>query len=232
MWKALIIPAAALAVGMTAGCNPNSGGGTGAAVPSRAAASTQAAARQLAAAEPFEALTETAFTATRAELEAAARKAEDAADGVRGELPIGAARQLTSQIAEIRAALPRGNRADLAIASVEAYRTLVSAAPHTKVPLAVSLLDYAGFRYQADLGAKPVRWTDMVEAASFARGQWDSLSPQVTDTALRSRVDQAVEALRIAEAEHDSSRADHAARTLLDLVDELEAQFNARPSSR
>jgi hypothetical protein len=62
------------------------------------------------------------------------------------------------------------DRAGLALSSIEAYRVLVGAvADNAKVPTEVSLLDYAGFRYDADLEANPARWGDMAAAVSFAR---------------------------------------------------------------
>jgi hypothetical protein len=231
MWKLLITSAALLALGATAGCDHPPPGNTVAAVPPPTTAPAQAPAPQLAAAEPFEALTETASTASRAELQTAALKAEAAAAAVRGYLSPQAAGELASHVVEMRAALQKDNRADMAIASVEAYRTLVSAAPRAQVPMEVNLLDYAGFRYQADLRATPIRWADMAQAGTFARSQWATLSPQVTDPSLRSRVQDAMEGLRIAQEQRDPAQADRAARMQLDLVDELEAHFNARPPS-
>jgi molybdenum cofactor biosynthesis protein B len=64
---------------------------------------------------------------------------------------------------------------------VEGYRLLVSAAPQTKIPTAVNLLDYAGFRYDADLKARPVRWSDLKAAVEFANQQWNSISDGVTE---------------------------------------------------
>jgi hypothetical protein len=236
MWKPIImIPVAtALAAGLASGCDrgsapasPPANAPASAPAPAVApAAPVAAVAPELAAAEPFEALTETAFSASGPDLAAAAAKAEAAATAVRGHLPVDAARQLDARLAEIRAALQANNRADLAIASVEAYRTLVSAAPRARVPVEVSLLDYAGFRYQADAAAQPVRWADMAEAAAFARDTWKILSPQIGDTALRARFDRAVAALGAAVQKRDRTEAVGAATTELALVDELEAYFN------
>jgi hypothetical protein len=222
----------ALALCLTAACNrkPNAtqSGASNTAAPA-AQTPTPPPSPQLAAAEPFEALTETAFSAKPAELAAAVSAADTAAAAVMGDLPPDAARQLAAQVQKVKAAQAAGNRAEIALASVEAYRTLVTAAPPAKVPNAVNLLDYAGFRYQADLRAQPVRWSDAAAAAAFARAQWEPLAPKVKDAALNARFTQAVNALELAAAQMDLKRAEKAAETELALVDELETYFNGAP---
>jgi hypothetical protein len=234
MSKILITSTAALAICLVASCNRNSNS-TPVASPtptaSAATASALPASPQLAAAEPFEALAETAFSAPAPELGVAVVKAEAAATAVRHNLPADMANRLTAQMGRVRAAHQAGNRAEIALASVEAYRTLVSAAPPAKVPTAVNLLDYAGFRYQADLRAQPVRWNDAAQALLFARTNWVSLAPQVSDVALKTRVGQALDDLTAAAARHDRQKGNRAATAELGLVDELEVYFNARTSS-
>ena len=67
-------------------------------------------------------------------------------------------------------------RRSLPPASIEGYRVLVSAVTdNAKIPTEVSLLDYAGFRYDANPKARPIRWDDMATAVSFARKTWDAL---------------------------------------------------------
>src|SRR6266446_1860745 len=123
-----------------------------------------AASRLIAAAEPFEALTEQAFSAQPKKLDQNITAAEKAAEQVRSALPSDVASELDQRLVEIRSARKSNDRSRLALASVEGYRLLVSAAPQTKVPTAVSLLDYAGFRYDADLKSRPIRWSDMKAA--------------------------------------------------------------------
>lgn len=179
-----------------------------------------------AAAEPFEKLTETAFTATPAVLDATIAEVRSAAQGVRGALTADAATRLDERLAAIDAARKSDNRVDLAIAAVEGYRSLVSsAAPGAKVPVEVKLLDYAGFRYDADLKAKPPRWADMTQAASFAREQWASISSQVTDAALRANMDQALGEMANGASSRDAAVSSAAAQRELALVDDLEKFF-------
>jgi hypothetical protein len=101
--------------------------------------------RLIAAAEPFEALTEQAFSAQPKKLDRNIAAAEKAVDQARSALSSDVASELDERLMEIRSARKSNDRSRLALASVEAYRLLVTAAPQTKVPTAVSLLDYAGF---------------------------------------------------------------------------------------
>lgn len=232
--RKFLVTSTALALCLVAACNRNpnaagSGPPTSAVPATQAPAPTPPASRQLQAAEPFEALTETAFSATPPELGTAVTKAEAAAAAIMHDLPRDAAGRLADQIRQVKAEHAAGNRAGVALASVEAYRTLVTAAPPAKVPNAVNLLDYAGFRYQADLRAQPVRWQDAVAAAAFAQAQWDQLRPKVTDAALEARVTAAVNELKAAAAVRDRAKAERAANAELALVDELETFFNGRP---
>lgn len=234
--RTILIPSTALVLCLAAACNrnPNASGSASAnaAVPA-AQAPTSAppppASRQLQAAEPFEALTETAFSATPPQLGAAVTKAEAAAAAIMGDLPPEAAGRLEHQMQQVKAEQAAGNRAGIALASIDAYRTLVTAAPPARVPNAVNLLDYAGFRYQAQLRARPVRWDDAAASAAFAQGQWGQMMPKVTDALLTARVSAAVDDLKAAAAFRDPAKAERAANTELALVDELETYFNGRP---
>jgi hypothetical protein len=231
-----LIASTALALCLVAACNrgPNASGSgpPDAALPSvqaAASAATPPASRQLQAAEPFEALTETAFSATLPELGVAITKAEAAAAAITRDLSPDAAGRLADQMRRVKAEQAAGNRAGIALASVEAYRTLVTAAPPATVPNAVNLLDYAGFRYQAELRAQPVRWDDAVASAAFAQAQWDPLMSKVRDAALKARITAAVNDLKAAAASRDGAKAERAANAELALVDELETYFNGRP---
>jgi len=111
-----------------------------------------------AAAEPFEKLTEIAFTATPPVIDRTIREAAAAARDVRRWLSSSAATRLDAQIAAVKSARRKRDHAGLALASIEAYRVLVGAvANDARIPTEVSLLDYAGFRYGADLKADPAR---------------------------------------------------------------------------
>ncbi len=181
----------------------------------------------LAAGEPFENLTEQAPTAPFATLDGMIVKAQGAAQNVRGYLPTDVAGQLDAKLGEIKVARQANRRADLALASIEVYRILISAVtPPVSTPTPVKMLDYAGFRYNADLIATPSRWSDMTQAIAVARDNWSQLSPQVTDQALRSKVDAAIAEMESAATSRNAKQAAGAVKRELDLVDALEKFFS------
>lgn len=185
----------------------------------------------LPATEYFEGLTEEAFTAPENRLDVLIGLARGASDKDRRTLPAARATELDSLLARIDQHRAAMNRADLAIASVEAYRLFVSASQtSTPIPTQVSLLDYAGFRFGADLNAQPVRWDDASTALDYADTQWNQISGRVTDPAVRNRFNNALVEMRTALASKNLASAKRAGLQELDLVDELETWFS-RPSA-
>jgi len=181
-----------------------------------------------AAAEPFEKLAETSFEATLTAIDQTIGEAETAAQGVRALLPTGAASHLDAQIAAMKSARQKRDHAGLALSSIEAFRVLISAvADNAKVPTEVSLLDYAGFRYGADLKANPVRWGDMAEAVSFARDNWAKLSPRTKSFQGAPAFEKAIADMDKAAAQRNVALATLSAKAELDLVDQLEIFFSA-----
>src|SRR2546423_2046367 len=152
----------------------------------------------LAAAEPFEGLTEQSFSAKPKDLQRMIRNAQNAATRVTTVLSDAENTALESELQKINDAKAKNDRSGVALAAVEGYRVLVSATHGTKVPAEVSLLDYSGFRYDADLKANPVRWTDMQDAAGFAAKQWQAISGRVTDPGLKQRVRDALHVMEAA----------------------------------
>ena len=181
----------------------------------------------LAAAEPFETLTEEAPSAPPSRLDKLIADAKKAAAGVSPALGAAGKSALETHLAAVDVAHKGGNRTGVALAAVEGYRTLVESANNTgKVPPAVSLLDYSGFRYQADLSAKPVRWDDMAQAVAFAQGQWNSIASRVTDTALKADFDKSVADMTASVKAKDATGATASSTHELDLVDKLESFFS------
>ena len=180
----------------------------------------------MAAAEPFENLTENAFTSDPGKLDGFIAKARTSAVGASKLLSPDEAKALSGHVAAIDAARADSNRADLAIAAVEGYRTLVShAGSQQKVPKQVSLLDYSGFRFQADLKAKPIRWSDTAQAIDFADAQWRQIAATVNDQTLRRKMSEALAEMRSASQSKDAAAAMAASTRELDLVDDLEHYF-------
>jgi hypothetical protein len=183
--------------------------------------------RLLAAAEPFEALTETAFTDPPNKLDQTIALGRKAVTDVRSLLDPATATRIDGLLAEVDRDRTSNKRAELALSSIEIYRSLVSSVPAgTKVPVDVSLLDYSGFRYQADLKATPARWNDMKQAVSFAQGRWAALSPKIADKAVSEPFAATLSAMDKAVAGRDSKAAETAVTAELDQVDKLEAYFN------
>lgn len=181
------------------------------------------------AAEPFEKLTEISFSVALPKIDQTISEAEVTAEGTRGLLSNDAARLLDLQLSAMKTARQKQDRAGLALSSIEAYRILVSAVTdNAKVPTEVSLLDYAGFRYDADLKASPVRWGDMAKAVSFARKNWVTLSPRVKSSPLAMDFAQAITNMDKAVVKKNKRLAASSAKTELDLVDQLEKFFSAQ----
>jgi hypothetical protein len=181
------------------------------------------------AAEPFEKLTEISFTAALPKIDQTISEAEAAARATRGLLLHDAANQLDAQISAMKTARQKQDRAGLALSSIEGYRVLVSAVTDkAKVPTEVSLLDYAGFRYDADLKANPVRWSDMAQAVSFARKNWVTLSPRVKSSPLTMNFEKAITDMDKAVLKRSKQLAASSVKTELDLVDQLEKFFSAQ----
>ncbi len=180
----------------------------------------------LAAAEPFEKLTEIAFSAPLPEIDKTIIEARSAAASVRTLLSAPSVSNTDKLFNDIDQARNSEDRAGLALASIEIYRGIVSSVPAgTKVPPAVSLLDYAGFRYQADLKAVPPRWKDMGEAMVFARSQWSKVAPKLDNDPLAASFEKALVNMGKAVAYKDAALAESSATEELNLVDKLEMYF-------
>jgi hypothetical protein len=184
-----------------------------------------------AAAENFEALTEKAFIAKPDELALLFTKAQESATGIAGQLDPEVIKSLDGRLKDVKTAIDAGKPSDIALAAVEGYKLIVSAfPPDAKIPVAVSLLDYAGFRIQADLKSDPKRWSDAQEATKFAHQQWDEIKGRVTDPGLNKRFADSLTSLDECLSVKNEEMAAKAAATELDLVDELEGFF--RPTTK
>ncbi|WP_339743426.1 hypothetical protein [uncultured Maricaulis sp.] len=177
-------------------------------------------------AEAFEATTEQAFSADASQLHALLAETKAAVAQLRPSLPAATAEQLDVRNNEIELAIQAGNSVDIAIAAVEGFRLTVESMPgDANHPQQVSLLDYAGFRIQADLTATPPRWDDTDAAIAYADGQWAEIAGQLSDLALRDRFAASLAALRAAIETRNLDVATTAVTLELDLVDELESAF-------
>lgn len=204
-----------------AGCNPTASNSDR---NSAAAAEADSNAPIIAAIEPFEALTEQAATVEWRNLDQLIADAHAKANSVRGRLPAAGARRVDAQLARIAAARAAEDRLGIALASMEGYRAMVESQDpaSAKPPIPVSLLDYAGFRYDALARSPSVDWPQMTQTAAFARQQWEALKPAIRSAALVGVAESALSAMQEAARRKDAVFAQSAAATELALVDLIE----------
>ncbi len=178
-------------------------------------------------AEPFEKLAEICFSATLPKIDEALGEARSASEEARGLLSTDVVQELELYISAMKEARTRGDRAELALSSIEVFRILVSSVTDdARVPNAVGLLDYAGFRYSADLKAVPIRWDDMARSVSFARENWAKILPKVTSSKIGTAVEKTLLDMENAVGKKRKSLAESSVKAELDLVDELEKYFS------
>lgn len=140
-----------------------------------------------------------------------------------------------SELAAIEASHRTRDACRLAAHAADAYRTLVAAQNTSllRVPLEVSLLDYAGFKAGALLGRCAPDWRAVETASADARRFWAALRPQMRDAAdLRTLTSTVVSGFSDAAGRRDRAGAQFAARVMLDLVDVLEGHFASRAAPR
>lgn len=198
------------------------------------AAAESPSARLRTAAEPFEALTEQSFRASWSGIDRLIAEARTAVATARTALPAATRVAVDARLSAITRARQSQDRPALALAAVETYRQLVEAQDPAAAepPVAVSLMDYAGFRFDALAQAPTVDWAAMREAARFARRQWDTISPSITSNALKGVTTQSVDAMNSAVDARNVSFARSAAATELAMVDLLEEHVAANRTAR
>lgn len=183
----------------------------------------------LAASSPFEDMTEAALAGDRKGIERALRAYDAVAGKVEGVLPAAKLDELRLLVADIRRAKNQGSLDVIVLKAPEAYRTLIEGLDRggLKVPLEVSLLDYAGFRFLALLHVQPVDWRLLQGAGEQVRKNWTAIKVKVADGGLRDAVDVAVAGMNRACALKNADMALLAAQVDLAIVDLLEAGFEA-----
>jgi hypothetical protein len=233
--RQFLLASVAAALLLTAGCNRSgSDKAANAPVAQAAAARVETPGNTVlrTSAEPFEALTEQAFAAPWVEIDRLIADARSAADAARNAVPV-VAGGLDQRIDAIVAARQAQDRPALALAAVETYRHLVQSqdAFSAQVPIPISLLDYAGFRYDALAQAPKVDWAAMGQSVRFADEQWKAVAPTISSTSLPGVMKSSLDAMTAAVNRRDVAFARSAAATELALVDLLEEQAAARQPS-
>jgi hypothetical protein len=95
----------------------------------------------------------------------------------------------------------------------------------------VSLLDYAGFKYDAFAKARPADWTQMANVVTYARDTWARLAPRVSSKGLRGAFESSLSGMDTAVREQNEVAARVAVSDQLALVDALEEQFTSPRSA-
>lgn len=181
----------------------------------------------LSAASPFEDLTEYALAANKKGMKLALKAYADQAAGVNEVVTEKTRKDIDGLIASIKKAERRGDYETVALKSVEVYRILIESldVDSLVVPIQISLLDYAGFKFEAHLHAKSINWPELKKVAEKARRNWDAIQPRVADKALRDTVETAIRGMYKACTEKNAEMAVFAAQIDLALVDLLEGYF-------
>ena len=181
----------------------------------------------LAAASPFEDLTEFALANDTQGMRNALKAYGDQAAAVDNVLSVPARREMASLLAAIRRAESKGDNQEVALNSVEVYRVLVESLDPNGlvVPTQVSKLDYVGFKLKVLLAASPPDWPAIQTTIDAAGRYWHELEPQVGDKGLRDAVKAVLAGLHQATIAKNAEMAVFAAQMDLALVDLLEGYF-------
>ncbi len=181
----------------------------------------------LSAASPFEDLTEYALAANKEEMKRALKEYANQSAAVSAVVSEKILNDINGLVATIKKAESRGDNETIAMKSVEVYRILIESldVDSLVVPIQVSLLDYAGFKFEALLYAKSTNWRELKKVAEEARRNWAAIRTGVADKALRDTVETAVEGMYKACTKNNVEMAVFAAKIDLALVDLLEGYF-------
>ena len=181
----------------------------------------------LAAASPFEDLTEFALANDTRGMRQALKAYGDQAAAVDKVLSVPARREMAALLAAIRRAESKGDNQEVALNSVEAYRVLVESLDPNGlvVPTQVSKLDYVGFKLKVLLAASPPDWPAIQTTIDAAGRHWHELEPRVGDKALRDAVKAMLGGLHQAASTMNTEMAVFAAQMDLAMVDLLEGYF-------
>lgn len=222
--KTLYAAAAGLALAaLVAGCNRAAKEAPTAVTSSAATEASTGHATALASAEAFENLAEGALAVDPKVTEALLVKARQAAATARPLLAPSAGTALAEIERRIDAAVVGRKPVELSLAANDGFRAMLSASGgEGRIPLAIGLLDYTGFRIAADNRDNPPRWADMAATLADGRRMWTGVKSQVNSAKAQSDFDAALGALDQAITARDSGAAGRAAARELELVDVLE----------
>lgn len=178
-------------------------------------------------AEIFENLAESARAITQAQYDAAMSDYARHTKAINAGLAPDREKQFALNINSLKNNWTKGNRTDVALSSVEAYRLLVEAvvpAPGI-LPVEVALLDYSGFKMSALAYSPSPNWNTIDKTAMEAAHWWKVLAPQVHDRNLKQAMQRTVEAYAYARKTSNVALLKYSADMDLILVDALEVNL-------
>jgi hypothetical protein len=158
-------------------------------------------------------------------------KVDKEADAVKKVLPADAATHFDKLSQALHKAAAARDGLALAQNAVQLFRLLVDnlKTDELKIPIEVSMLDWAGYQLLVLAAAEKPDWEAMRKVADDADKWWKGIAKsKVTEKNLRATVTTALAGLHQATQEKNLSMAKFGAQVTLDLVDLLERHFKAK----
>lgn len=185
----------------------------------------------LAAASPFEDMTEFALNSDPAGVDKARNAYSQHSAQVDAALDADQRRRLQTRIDAIDKGRDASDFSAVALDAVEAYGILVAAlkSQGLKVPVQVANLDYAGFKLKVLMHGTASDWPGAHAVARQADADWSAIKADVTgNPGLLDAMNVAVDGMTQATASENQEMGAFAAEVDLALVDLLEAHFERR----
>jgi hypothetical protein len=172
-------------------------------------------------------LTESAEAGKVKDMDQAIQALEGQRANILGVLSPEAGKRFEAGLAAIRQKRASEDFLKVALEAVETYRLLTTSLDRgkLKVPIEISLLDYAGFKVKVLSKRQPPDWQAMQGVATQAAKDWQAIQGKVADKSLQSLMNTTMAGLNQAIEGQDAAMTRFAAQVVLDLVDLLEQQF-------
>ena len=180
---------------------------------------------------PFEDMVGPALTRNDKGIAKMLAEADQEADAVKKVLPAEAVRNFDELLQSLHKAAAAKDGLAVAQNAVQIFRLLVDnlKADTLKIPIEVSLLDWAGYQLQVLAAAEKPDWEAMSKVAADAEQWWKVIArSKVTEKNLRATVTTATAGLKQATLEKNLPMVNFGAHITLDLVDLLEGHFKAK----
>ena len=181
----------------------------------------------LKATAPFEDMVEPGLAKNEKGIARLLAVADQQAEGVKKILSADAAKNFETLLQKIHKAAAAGDGMTVAQNAVVIFRLLVDnlRADALKIPIEISLLDWAGYQLMVLAAADHPDWEAMSKVAGEADQWWKATAKKISDKNLRAAVTSTMQGLAQSTKERNLAMVKFAARIDLDLVDLLEGAF-------